>query len=78
MSATNSTMNLFHEHIMPVGTDIPVLIIPVAAGALVQNNFGVTGHRFATGIGLAITGAAADNDTTAIAANEVKVITSFI
>jgi len=61
-----------------VGTDVPVLTIVVPAGTLVQNNFGILGHRFTVGICLAITGAAADNDTTVIGANEVKVLTSFI
>lgn len=51
-----------------VGTDVPILTIPVAAGALYANDFGRLGKRFATGIAFAITGAAAANDATAIAA----------
>ena len=39
--------------------------------------FGANGMRFATGIALAITGAMADADTTAVAANEIKVATTF-
>lgn len=61
-----------------VGTDIPVMVIKVDAGANTIQNLGVVGHRFTIGIALAITGAAADNDTTAVAANQVKVITSYI
>jgi hypothetical protein len=61
-----------------VGTDVPVLTIIVPAGGLIQNNFGILGHRFTVGICLAITAAAADNDTTAIGAGEIKVLTSFI
>lgn len=61
-----------------VGTDVPVLTIVVPAGALVQNNFGILGHRFTVGICLAITGGAADNDTTVIGINEVKILTSYI
>lgn len=61
-----------------VGTDIPVLTIVVPAGALVQNNFGILGHRFTVGIGLAITSSAIDSDTTVIGANEVKILTSFV
>lgn len=51
-----------------VGTDVPILTIPVAAGAVWANEFGRFGKRFATGIALAITGAAAATDATAIAA----------
>lgn len=61
-----------------VGTDVPVLVIPIAASAVVNINFGTYGLRLGTGIALAITGAAADNDTTAIGAADVKVCTSYI
>lgn len=61
-----------------VGTDTPVFTIQVAAGATLSIPFGTTGHRFATGIGLAITANAADSDTTAVSAGEVKVASSYI
>lgn len=61
-----------------VGTDTPVFTIQVAAGATLNIPFGVTGHRFATGIGLAITANAADSDTTAVGAGEVKVASAYI
>ena len=61
-----------------VGTDVPVLTIPVPAGGPVNLPFGATGHRFATGIALAITANAADSDTTAVGASEVKVATAYI
>ena len=61
-----------------VGTDTPVQVIKCDAGENAVHNLGVTGHRFTAGIALAITGAAADSDTTAVAANQVKVITSYI
>lgn len=61
-----------------VGTDVPVLTIAVPTNGTVVVAFGAVGHRFATGIALAITGAAADSDTTAIAANDVKVLTSYV
>lgn len=61
-----------------VGTDVPVFTIQVASGATLNVPFGTTGHRFATGIGLAITANAADSDTTAVGAAEVKVATSYI
>lgn len=61
-----------------VGTDVPVLTIPVPAGGVVNVPFGTTGHRLATGIALAITANAADSDTTAIGASEVKVATAYV
>jgi hypothetical protein len=61
-----------------VGTDVPVITIPVPAASQVSINLGVVGHRFATGIGLAITNLAPDSDTTAVAVNQVKVMTSYI
>lgn len=61
-----------------VGTSVPVLTIPIAANSTINLNFGTYGMRLGTGIGLAITGAAADNDTTAIGAAEVKVLTAWI
>ena len=61
-----------------VGTDVPVLTIAVPTNGTVQANMGVLGHRFATGIAIAITTGAADSDTGAVAANEVKVLTSYI
>ena len=51
-----------------VGTDVPILTVPVAAGAVWAAEFGRFGKRFATGIAFAITGAAAATDATAIAA----------
>jgi hypothetical protein len=61
-----------------VGTDVPVLTIAVPTNGTVQANMGVLGHRFATGIAIAITAGAADSDTAAIGANEVKVLTSYV
>lgn len=50
-----------------VGTDVPIMTIPVVAGALWAAEFGRFGKRFTTGIALAITGAAVATDTTAVA-----------
>lgn len=61
-----------------VGTSTPILTIAIPASSTVNVSFGATGYRFGTGIALAITAAAADTDTTAVAANEIKVITSYI
>jgi hypothetical protein len=60
-----------------VGTSVPVFTITIPAGQTVQIDGGSNGIRFGTGISLAITGAMADADTTVVAANEIKVSTSF-
>jgi hypothetical protein len=51
-----------------VGTDVPVLTVPVPAGALVVYEFGALGKRINVGLALAVTGAAADADTTVVGA----------
>lgn len=61
-----------------VGTDVPVITISVPAGGTVTLPLGVVGVRFATGIALAITNLAADSDTTAVAAAQVKSLISYI
>ena len=72
-------IKLYNKATAPtVGTDVPVLVLVVPAGGNVDFDLGPMGHRFATGIGLAITNLAADTDTTAVAAAQVKVLTSFI
>ena len=77
--AAAAFIKLYNKATAPtVGTDVPVLTLVVPAGGNVDFDLGPMGHRFATGIGLAITNLAADTDTTAVAASQVKVLTSFI
>lgn len=72
-------LKLYNKASAPtVGTDVPVLTIPIPPGSAVNLDFGTNGWRFATGIALAITAGAADSDTAAVAANEVKVLTAYI
>ena len=72
-------LKLYNKASAPtVGTDVPVLTIPIPASSVQNIKFGTAGHRFTTGIALAITNLAADSDTTAIAANQVKVLTAYI
>lgn len=67
-SAGTIYVKLYNKASAPtVGTDIPILTIPVAAAATFIQEFGQIGKRFTTGIAYAVTGAAADADTTAIA-----------
>lgn len=68
-TATPVAVKFYDKATAPtVGTDVPVLTIPVAAGAVVSMNFGATGKRFAAGIGRAVTAAAAATDTAAAVA----------
>jgi hypothetical protein len=73
--AAAAFVKLYNKASAPtVGTDVPVLTIPIPASSAVSLNLGALGHRFATGIALAITNLAADSDTTAVAAAQVKVL----
>jgi hypothetical protein len=77
-NAATRYLKLYNKASAPVlATDVPVLVIPVAAGAFVSPNLGALGERFATGISLATTGAAADTDATAIATG-VKIKATYI
>ena len=75
-------VKLYNKATAPtVGTDTPAMLIPVPAAVggvpgIVQISPGFNGYRFALGLGLAITGGAADSDTTAVTAGQVKVILS--
>lgn len=60
-----------------VGTDVPVLTItlPASQSVTISPHQGI---RFGSGIALATTTGAADSDTGAVAANEIKIATSYI
>lgn len=72
-------VKLYNKATAPtVGTDVPVMIIPVPAAVsgvpgIVELTPAFNGYRFPLGLGLAITGLVADSDTTAVAAGQVKV-----
>ena len=80
--ATAAFVKLYNKATAPtVGTDVPVMIIPVAAAVagfpgVATLPIGHNGFRFALGLGIAITGGVADSDTTAVALNQVKVFLS--
>lgn len=68
-SAATVYVKLYNKSSSPtVGTDVPTVTIPVAAGTLVSLEFGQLGKRFSSGIGITITGGAGATDTTAVAA----------
>lgn len=73
-------VKLYNKATAPtVGTDVPEMILPIPAaaggvpGVMPAIDCGFIGHRFPLGLGIAITGGAADTDTTAVAAGQVKV-----
>lgn len=69
VTATAAYVKLYNKASNPtVGTDVPVLTIPVAAGATVPMSFGPLGKRFNTGLSIAVTAAAAATDTAATVA----------
>jgi len=77
--AAAAFLKLYNKASAPtVGTDVPVLTLVIPASGNVDFDLGPMGHRFTTGIAFAITNLAADSDTTAIAASQVKVLTSYI
>lgn len=77
--AAAAFVKLYNKATAPtVGTDVPEMIIPVPAAVagvpgIAEVTPGLSGHRFALGLGIAITGGVADSDTTAVAAGQVKV-----
>lgn len=79
IGATAAFVKLYNKASAPtVGTDTPEMIIYVPAAVagvpgVATLPIGFSGFRFALGLGIAITGAVADNDTTAVAAGQVKV-----
>jgi hypothetical protein len=72
--ASDAFVKLYNKATAPtVGTDVPEMVIKVPATGQVELTPGFQGYRFALGLGIAITGLAADTDTTAVAAGQVKV-----
>jgi hypothetical protein len=82
IGATTAYVKLYNKATAPtVGTDVPAMVIPVPSNATdglgtATLPIGTNGFRFALGLGIAITGGAADSDTTAVAAGQVKVMLS--
>lgn len=72
-------LKLYNKASAPtVGTDVPVLTMAIPATGVLNLPLGALGKRFSTGIAFAITAAAADSDTTAVAANEIKVSIDYV
>lgn len=79
INAAARYLKLYNKASAPVvGTDVPVLTLLLPAGASIDHDFGLVGHRFTVGIALAITTGAADSDTGVVAAGEIKVLTAYV
>jgi hypothetical protein len=77
--AAAAYVKLYNKTTAPaLATDVPVMVIKIAAGEDKAIMWAFPGYRFATGIAMAITGGAGDTDTTAVAAAQVKVALSYI
>lgn len=71
MTAAAKFLKLYDKATAPtVGTDTPVVTIPLQANSTSSIEW-VNGMPFSVGIGYGLTGALADADTTALAANDV-------
>lgn len=79
LSGSTKFFKLYAKASAPtVGTDVPILTIPVAATSAVSYEFGAVGQQISTGIAYALTGAMADSDTTALASGDMKVALTYI
>ena len=75
VTASTIYLKLYNKATAPtVGTDVPLMTIPVAANSFVTYEFGRLGARFATGIAYAVTGAITTADTTAVLAGSLITI----
>jgi hypothetical protein len=71
-------LKLYNKATAPtVGTDVPVMVIPIPATGFASPNLGGMGMQFGTGIAFALTTGAADTDTAAVAASEIKVALAY-
>lgn len=78
-TASTKWFKLYNKASAPtVGTDVPVLTVPIPANSFVSVNFGQNGKRFTTGLAFAITGAQAVADTTALAAGDTHSHLTYI
>jgi hypothetical protein len=72
-------LKLYNKASAPtMGTDVPVLVIPVPAGGVQTIYLGRVGARFATGIALASTLSPADSATDSVVVSTLKSIVTYI
>lgn len=82
ISASNANaavryLKIYNKATAPtVGTDRPILTLPIPATGLVHIPT-FMGIRCPLGIGMALTTGVADSDTAAVAVNDIKVVISY-
>lgn len=77
--AAAAFVKIYNLNVAPtVGTSAIALTIPVPASSAINIPLGALGVRFTNGISLAITNLVGEADATAVAANQVKVLVSYI
>ena len=72
IGAAVAFVKLHNSTTITAGTTAVALTIPVPPGAVIAVDYGPLGMRYSTGMCISITNLAADNDTTAVAAGQVK------
>lgn len=78
IGAAAAFVKLYDKATAPIpGTDVPILTIPVPAGGIVALAVGDIGPPLELGLAFTITNLAADLDTTAVVAGQVKVIGNY-
>ena len=78
IGATTRYLKIYNKATAPVvGTDIPILTIPILAGNIQNIDLGTFGLRTLTGLGIGITAGALDTDVAVIGAGEVKVLIAY-
>lgn len=76
--ATDAYVKIYNKSSAPtVGTDTPALTIKIPAGSTFSPDFSSNGVLLSSGFALAVTGAMAQSDTTAVSLNQVKIISSY-
>jgi hypothetical protein len=79
INAAARFLKLYDKATAPtLGTDVPVLTIPIPAGGIVSMSLGAVGVDFSAGLSIAITALGTDADTTAVAANEIKAVIACV
>ena len=74
LGAAERTLKLYNLAVAPtVGTNTPVMTIPVRSSETVVLPLPADGVLFPLGLGYAITGGIADTDTSTINANEIVI-----
>ncbi len=65
---------------VPAASDVPIIKLALSAGETVnvKDIFGNEGITFQNGLGIMLTGAPADNDVTAVAANDLHLNLTYL